>query len=127
MNAQGDVVGEGWNEVTTSNDPTAHAEVCAIRKACLELESFSLTGCEIYASCEPCSMCLAAIFWARLERVHFAASAEDAKRAGFDDALFYEQIQKPVQDRIVPFEQRLRSKAQTVFDEWIAKPDRTDY
>jgi tRNA(Arg) A34 adenosine deaminase TadA len=122
-----EIIGRGWNQVTSSFDPTAHAEVTAIRDACQQLHSVSLAGCEIYTSCEPCPMCLAAILWARLDRIYFAAGKEDAARAGFDDAVFYKEITKPLEQRIVPMEQQLRSEAVAVFDAWLAKPDRIPY
>ena len=91
----GEVVGRGWNRVTSTNDPTAHAEILAIRDACRRLETFSLAGCEIYSSCEPCPMCFAAIYWARLERIYYAATCKDATAAGFDDTPLYEQFTLP--------------------------------
>ena len=123
----GKVIARGWNRVTSANDPTAHAEVEVIRNACRTLATFSLEGCELYASCEPCPMCLAAIYWARLDAVYYAASREDAAAAGFDDALLYEEIAKPAPLRIMPSEQHLRSDAQAVFRQWMEKPDRLPY
>lgn len=122
-----EVIGDGWNRVTTSMDPTAHAEVCAIRAACKTLDHYSLAGCEIYSSCEPCPMCLAAILWARLDRVFYAASAEDAARAGFDDVAFYSELEKEAGNRSIPQSQRLQSEAQAVFDAWVAKADKQTY
>ena len=90
-----EIVGRGWNRVTTANDPTAHAEIVAIRDACKRLNTFSLAGCELYSSCEPCPMCLAAIYWSRLDSLVFAATRDDAADAGFDDALFYEELARP--------------------------------
>jgi tRNA(Arg) A34 adenosine deaminase TadA len=95
----GEVVAEGANHVTTANDPTAHAEVVAIREACLRLGTFELKGCTIYASCEPCPMCLSAIYWARLDALYYAASRHDASRAGFDDGFLYEQVALPPEQR----------------------------
>src|SRR6266404_1774250 len=92
----GEILAEGWNKVTSTNDPTAHAEVSAIRAACARLGTFSLAGCDIYTSCEPCPMCLAAIYWARLDRIYFANSREDAAAIGFDDALIYHEVAKPI-------------------------------
>ncbi len=123
----GKIVGRGWNRVTSANDPTAHAEVEAIRNACTHLEMFSLEGCEIYASCEPCPMCLAAIYWARLDALYFAASREDAAKAGFDDALLYEEISKSVPARSLNTKQRLRVEAQRIFNIWKSKPDKQTY
>jgi len=123
----GEIIGRGWNRVTSANDPTAHAEVDAIRDACSTLGTFSLAGCEIYASCEPCPMCLSAIYWARLEALYFAASREDAADAGFDDALLYEEMPKDWTTRSLKTEQRLREKAQATFVLWKNKPDKTPY
>ena len=124
---QGVVVGRGWNCVTSQNDPTAHAEMVAIRAACQKLNSFSLAGCEIYASCEPCPMCLSAIYWARLDALYFAASKLDAAQAGFDDALIYTEIPRPWSQRRLPSEQHLRTDAQAVFKRWVENPDHTRY
>ncbi len=123
----GRVVGRGWNRVTSSNDPTAHAEVMAVRDACANLGTYILTGCEIYASCEPCPMCLSAIYWARLDTLYFAASRHDAADAGFDDALLYEQVPKEWQERSLKTEQHLQSEAQGAFAVWKDKADRLDY
>ena len=123
----GKIVGQGWNRVTSANDPTAHAEVMAIRDACTHLGTFSLKGCEIYASCEPCPMCLSAIYWARLDALYFAGSREDATDAGFDDALLYEEIPKSIDQRSLKTEQHLQPDAQEVFSRWIDKTDRIDY
>jgi len=123
----GRIVGRGWNCVTSKNDPTAHAEMVAIRAACRHLDLFSLAGCEIYASCEPCPMCLSAIYWARLDALYFAASKSDAAEAGFDDALIYTEISKPWDQRILCSEQHLRLDAARVFDCWLKNPDHTPY
>jgi len=123
----GQIVGRGWNRVTSVNDPTAHAEVEAIREACSNLGTFSLAGCELYASCEPCPMCLSAIYWARLDALHFAATRHDAAGAGFDDALLYEEVSKDWKTRTLATGQHLRKEAQTVFEIWKNKPDRTTY
>lgn len=123
----GKVIAEGWNEVTSAKDPTAHAEVSAIRTACAKLESFSLAGCDIYTSCEPCPMCLAAIYWARLDRIFFANSREDAAAIGFDDALIYEEVPKPIEARSIPTVQLDLPEAEAVFAEWRAKPDKVEY
>lgn len=123
----GRVVGRGWNQVTSTNDPTAHAEVVAIREACRALGNFSLAGCELYASCEPCPMCLAAIYWARIDCVYFAGTRDDAASAGFDDALLYREIPLPLAARQLPMTPLLRPEAQQVFDEWKAKPDKVRY
>jgi guanine deaminase len=121
------VVAEGWNEVTSANDPTAHAEVTAIRRACKALGTFSLKGCEIFTSCEPCPMCLAAIYWARLDRITFANTRADAAAIGFDDELIYGEVSKPVEQRVIPTTRLPLSEAEAVFAEWRTKGDRTAY
>ncbi|HSM40733.1 MAG TPA: nucleoside deaminase [Afifellaceae bacterium] len=123
----GEVISEGWNQVTSSNDPTAHAEVMAIRKACEKLGTFSLEGCEIYSSCEPCPMCLSAIYWARLDRLYFANSRDDAKAIGFDDAHIYEEVGKPVHERGIPTVHMHLPEAAAVFAEWHDKVDKIEY
>jgi tRNA(Arg) A34 adenosine deaminase TadA len=121
------VVGRGWNQVTSTNDPTAHAEVVAIREACRALGSFRLTGCELYTSCEPCPMCLGAIYWARLERVFYAGTRADAAAAGFDDEFLYREIARPLAARRMAMIPLLRPEAQQVFTEWQVKPDKVPY
>ena len=121
------VVAEGWNRVTSTNDPTAHAEVTAIRRACEALGTYSLKGCEIFTSCEPCPMCLAAIYWARLDRITFANSRADAAAIGFDDELIYGEVSKPIEDRIIPTIKLALPEAEAVFAEWRAKTDKTPY
>jgi tRNA(Arg) A34 adenosine deaminase TadA len=123
----GAVVGRGWNRVTSANDPTAHAEVEAIRNACAELGTFSLSGCEIYTSCEPCPMCLAAIYWARTDALYYAATRNDAADAGFDDMLIYHEILKPVMERNLHAEQHLQTDAQRVMAIWKSKSDKLQY
>ena len=123
----GEVIAEGWNRVTSTNDPTAHAEVTAIRRACEGLGTFSLQGCEIFTSCEPCPMCLAAIYWARLDRITFASSREDAAAIGFDDALIYGEVSKPIADRVIPTVRLPMPEAEAVFAEWQAKLDKVPY
>lgn len=123
----GKVVGTGVNAVTTAHDPTAHAEIAAIRKACRKLGVFSLAGCEIYASCEPCPMCLAAIYWARLDRVWYATTNTDAARAGFDDKHFYEQLERPPAERDVPVERLEVPGALKPFQAWDENEDRVPY
>lgn len=123
----GEMVGRGWNKVTSSNDPTAHAEVSAIRDACNNLGTFTLGGCEIYASCEPCPMCLSAIYWARLDALYFAGSKSDAADAGFDDSLLYEEVNLDWNERKLNAEQYLQPEARSVFESWKNKPDRTEY
>jgi len=124
---EGKVIGEGFNRVTSNSDPTAHAEVVAIRNACANLNDFQLTGCEIYTSCEPCPMCLGAIYWARPDRVYFAASRRDAAKAGFDDDFIYNEIEKSPSDRSIEMISIERESAISLFDEWIQKVDRIDY
>lgn len=123
----GQIVGRGWNRVTSTNDPTAHAEIVAIRDACARLQTFSLAGCRVYASCEPCPMCLAALYWARVESVWFAAGSEDAARIGFDDSHVYVELRRPVHERKLPVQQALRDEALHAFRLWEAKPDRIEY
>ena len=121
------IIAEGNNNVTTKNDPTAHAEVVAIRKACEKLSSFQLEGCTIYTSCEPCPMCLGAIYWARPTRVVYACNRQDAANIDFDDQFIYDELMVDMEDRKIPFEQVLRNEALTVFQAWDAKNDRTLY
>jgi len=123
----GEIIGRGNNKVTSSNDPTAHAEVVAIRDACKNLNSFQLDDCEIYTSCEPCPMCLGAIYWARPKAVYYAADKNDAAAAGFDDDFIYKEIDAPIADRKIPMKQILQDKAQLVFKSWINKTDKIEY
>jgi guanine deaminase len=123
----GRIVGEGANSVTASNDPTAHAEINAIRGACRALNTFSLKGCVIYTSCEPCPMCLAAIYWARIEAIYFCGNSADAARAGFDDSFIYEEFQIERDTRTIPARQLLSERAWESFQIWIETPDRTEY
>lgn len=123
----GRIIARGWNRVTTGLDPTAHAEVVAIRRACHRLRVFALDSCTLYSSCEPCPMCLAAVYWARIERLVYAATRDDAALAGFDDAFIYDQVPLPAEERSLRTEQILREEAVTVFDAWLAKPDRVPY
>jgi guanine deaminase len=123
----GTVVAEGWNRVTSSHDPTAHAEVTAIREACARLGTFELRGCEIYTSCEPCPMCLSAIYWARLDRIWYANGQADAAAIQFDDAWLYREVALPLGERSLPLTQLLRDEALTVFKAWDAKVDKIRY
>lgn len=123
----GVVIAEGWNRVTSSHDPTAHAEIVAIRAACAALGSFSLAACEIYTSCEPCPMCLAAIYWARLARIYYGNERADAARIGFDDDLLYREIAAPIAARRLPMTRLLADEARLAFEEWEKKPDKTPY
>lgn len=121
------IIARGVNRVTANRDPTAHAEIEAIRSACWELEVFSLEGCTLYTSCEPCPMCLAAIYWAHLGQIFYAATRQDAAEAGFDDARLYEEMSRPLPQRTVPITQHCRNEAQTVFAFWRARPDAVPY
>lgn len=123
----GEIVGRGWNRVTSTNDPTAHAEVVAIRDACAALQTFNLAGCEIYSSCEPCPLCFAAIYWARMDRIHHAASCDDAAAAGFDDRELYGEFLKPPARRGIPICQAMREEARLVMETWQQKEDRSRY
>ena len=123
----GEIVGKGSNSVTATIDPTAHAEVVAIRDACKTLGSFQLDGCEIYTSCEPCPMCLGAIYWARPDKVYYACNKDDAANSGFDDAFIYKELALPLSARKVPFVQMSRAEALEIFAEWDDMEDRTEY
>ncbi|HVU28510.1 MAG TPA: nucleoside deaminase [Verrucomicrobiae bacterium] len=123
----GKIVGRGWNQVTSANDPTAHAEIAAIRDACKKLKTFRLDDCELYASCEPCPMCLAAIYWARFQKVYYANTRKDAAKIEFDDDLIYREVAKPVSRRKIPMKQFLRAEALKVFTEWENKTDKIRY
>jgi tRNA(Arg) A34 adenosine deaminase TadA len=124
---QGRVVGRAGNRVTSTNDPTAHAEVVAIREACAALQTFQLDDCELYTSCEPCPMCLGAIYWARIPRVYYGNTRGDAAAIGFDDAFIYDQIPLPPGERRVEMRPLLREEAQGAFREWAAKADKIRY
>ncbi|WP_131115848.1 nucleoside deaminase [Lichenihabitans psoromatis] len=123
----GVVIGEGWNAVTSSNDPTAHAEIIAIRRACEAVGSFSLDGATIFSSCEPCPMCLSAIYWARMERLVYANTRHEAAAIGFDDAFLYDEVPKDAADRSLPTEHVVSPEARAVFDAWAAKSDKVEY
>jgi len=123
----GKIIGKGSNQVTSSNDPTAHAEVVAIREACKNLNSFQLEGCVIYTSCEPCPMCLGAIYWARPDKVYYANTREDAANIGFDDSMIYEELDKKFLDRKIPFIQLGREQAIIAFKEWEENSGKTLY
>jgi guanine deaminase len=124
---EGKIVGEGANSVTSTSDPTAHGEVNAIRAACRALGAFTLAGCELYTSCEPCPMCLAASYWARLDAVYYGCSAADAARAGFDDAFLYSELTKPAAARALPSTQLLADEAWASFAAWLASPNKIEY
>ncbi|MEO6588753.1 MAG: nucleoside deaminase [Pyrinomonadaceae bacterium] len=123
----GEIVGEGSNLVTSTNDPTAHAEVTAIRNACQNLNTFQLDGCTIYTSCEPCPMCLGAIYWARPDKMFYAANHEDAAKVGFDDQFIYEEIEKPISERKIESVNFLRDEGVKVFEMWANKSDKIKY
>ncbi len=123
----GEVVATGSNSVTLLNDPTAHAEVSAIRAACAAVKDFKLEECEIYSSCEPCPMCLSAIYWAGIRKIYFANTREDAKRIGFDDSFIYDQIPLAPQKRTVPSEEMMRAEALEAFRLWERKSDKVEY
>jgi len=123
----GGIVAEGANQVTSSNDPTAHAEVLAIRAACAKLKTFELHDCDIYTSCEPCPMCLGAIYWARLSRIYFASAAADASKAGFDDSLIYREIAQPHAQRAIPMIQMMHEESLAAFRAWEEKPNKIAY
>ena len=123
----GKAIAEGVNQVTARNDPTAHAEVLAIRVACQKLGFFELRGCELYTSCEPCPMCLGAIYWARLARVYFGNLASDAAMIGFDDSVIYDEIARPHAQRGIPMMQMMRDEALAAFRAWKEKPDKIAY
>jgi guanine deaminase len=123
----GEIVGEGSNLVTSTNDPTAHAEVTAIRNACQNLNNFQLEDCEIYTSCEPCPMCLGAIYWARPARMFYAATHEDAAKVGFDDQFIYTEIEKPITERKIESINFLREESVKIFENWANKPDKIEY
>jgi len=125
---KGDVIiARGFNRVTSTNDPTAHAEIVAIRKACQKLKTFQLTGCELYTSCEPCPMCLGAIYWARLDKIYYANTEKDAARIGFDDHFIYQEFERPLNKRRLPIKQMMREEALQVFKEWEEKTDKVQY
>ena len=123
----GEIVGRGNNKVTSTNDPTAHAEITAIRDACKNLKSFQLDDCIMYTSCEPCPMCLGAIYWARPKKVYFGSDQQDAAAIGFDDAFIYKEIPLPYEKRSIPFEQCARDLALEPFKKWSEKEDKTAY
>jgi tRNA(Arg) A34 adenosine deaminase TadA len=124
---KGKIIAKGWNKVTSANDPTAHAEVTAIRAACRKLKAFQLKDCELYTSCEPCPMCLAAIYWARFKKVYYANTRRDAAKVQFDDEWIYREVARPVARRNILMRQLLRDEALEVFSEWQAKPDKIRY
>lgn len=123
----GQIIAEANNRVTSHNDPTAHAEIVAIRNACEKVDSFQLTGCELYSSCEPCPMCLGAIYWARPDRVYYAGSRKDAASAGFDDDLIYRELDIDPEQRSIPMQQIQQHAILDLFEKWRLKEDKTEY
>ena len=121
------IVGRGWNQVTSTNDPTAHAEVVAIRDACRRLRTYQLEHCDLYTSCEPCPMCLSAIYWARLRRVFYGGTRKDAAKVAFDDDFIYAQVALPIHRRKLPMQKLLREEALQAFQEWEKKADKIPY
>ena len=121
------IISEGSNKVTFSNDPTAHAEIVAIRNACKKLNTFNLSGCDLYSSCEPCPMCLSAIYWSHVDNIFYANTREDAKKINFDDSLIYSEILKKSEDRKIPIKQMLRNEALKAFEIWNKKIDKIEY
>jgi len=123
----GAVIATGVNQVTSLSDPTAHAEIVAIRAACQALHDFQLSDCELYTTCEPCPMCMGAIYWSRLAKVHYAATREDAAQAGFDDSFIYDQLTLPIEARKIPMLQSMREQALEAFREWECSPTKIPY
>ena len=121
------IISEGSNKVTSNNDPTAHGEIVAIRAACEKLNNFNLNGCELYSNCEPCPMCLSAIYWARIDKVYFANTRQDAQKIDFDDSLIYSEFQKNIDKRKIPMVQMMRSEALKAFELWDKKTDKVKY
>ena len=121
------IIAEGSNKVTSNNDPTAHGEIVAIREACKKLNNFSLNGCELYSTCEPCPMCLSAIYWARIDKIYYANTREDARKIDFDDSLIYTELQKNIDKRKIPMIQMMRNEALKAFELWNKKKDKVKY
>ena len=121
------IIAEGFNKVTSTNDPTAHGEIVAIRKACKSLNNFNLSGCELYSTCEPCPMCLSAIYWAHIDKVYYANTRDDAKKIDFDDSLIYSELLKNVKIRKIPMAQMMREEALKAFELWDKKIDKVKY
>ena len=121
------IIAEGFNKVTTSNDPTSHAEIVAIRMACKVLNNFNLEGCDLYTTCEPCPMCLSAIYWARINKIYYANTRVDAQKIDFSDALIYEELNKTIKERKIPMHQMMREEALKAFEMWDKKEDKIKY
>ena len=121
------IIAEGFNKVTTSNDPTSHAEIVAIRMACKVLNNFNLEGCDLYTTCEPCPMCLSAIYWARINKIYYANTRVDAQKIDFSDSMIYEELNKTIKDRKIPMHQMMREEAIKAFEMWDKKTDKVKY
>ena len=121
------IISEGFNAVTSDNDPTSHAEILAIRIACKKLNNFSLKGCDLYTTCEPCPMCLSAIYWARVDNIYYANTRSDAQKIDFDDAFIYEELKKNIKERKIPMHQMMRDEALKAFELWDKKTDKIKY
>ena len=121
------IIAEGSNKVTSTNDPTAHGEIIAIREACKQLNNFSLSGCELYSSCEPCPLCLSAIYWARINKIYYANTREDARKIDFDDSFIYSEIKKNIDERKIPMTPMMRDEALKAFELWDKKTDKVKY
>jgi len=121
------IIAEGFNKVTSTNDPTAHGEIVTIRKACKNLNNFNLSGCELYSTCEPCPMCLSAIYWAHIEKIYYANTRDDAQKIDFDDSLIYSELQKKIKKRKIPMIQMMRDEALKAFELWDKKTDKVKY
>ena len=121
------IIAEGSNKVTLSNDPTAHGEIVAIREACEKLNNFNLSGCELYSTCEPCPMCLSAIYWSRINKIYYANTREDARKIDFDDSSIYSELQKNINERKIPMTQIMRNEALKTFELWDKKTDKVKY
>ena len=121
------IIAEGSNKVTSSNDPTAHAEIVAIRDACQKLNTFNLSGSDLYSSCEPCPMCLSAIYWSHIDNIFYANTRDDAKKINFDDSFIYSEFSKKIEDRKIPIKQMLRDEALKAFEIWDKKTDKIEY
>ena len=124
---EGKIIAQAHNQVISTNDPTAHAEIVAIREACRVLQTFQLQGCELYTSCEPCPMCLGAIYWARLDKVYYANTKMDAAKIGFDDQFIYDELKLPLAQRHLPMIQLMAQEAWSAFQEWVEKTDKVEY
>ena len=121
------IISEGMNRVTVDNDPTSHGEIVAIRNACKKLNTFNLSNCSLYSSCEPCPMCMSAIYWSRIGKLYYANTRDDAKKINFDDSLIYSEIPKKNEDKKIPIKQMMRNEALKAFDLWDKKTDKIEY